>query len=69
MTELEVTDKPHKNDEMRIQQTQKVGDCVARARPGYWNFPSAQYQKTPGATTSGKPKNRTATGIEKHHRF
>ena len=33
MNELEVTDKPPMNDDLRIQQAQEVRDCTARFRP------------------------------------
>ena len=36
MIELEVTDKPHKNDDLRIQQDQEFRDYEARFGPGYW---------------------------------
>ena len=36
MNELEVTDKPHRNDDSRFQQAQDVRDNAARFWPGYW---------------------------------
>ena len=59
MKELEVTDKPHKNDDLCIQQTQEVRDSADTG------FSSAQDQKRLGVSTSGKPMIRTATGTEK----
>ena len=34
----EVTDKPHKNDDLRFQQAREVRDYTARFRPGSWTF-------------------------------
>ena len=52
---LEVTDKPHKYDDLRIRHAQKVCDGGASFRPGYMIFVGS-------VTTSGKPKIRTAFG-------
>ena len=38
MKELEITDKPHHDDDLRIQHAQGVCDHAARFRPGYWMF-------------------------------
>ena len=38
MDEADVTDKPQKNDNLRIQQTQEVRDWTARFQPSYWIF-------------------------------
>ena len=46
MNELEVTDKPHKNDDLRFQQAQEVRDYVARFRPGYLIFVGPGSEKT-----------------------
>ena len=58
--ELGSTDRPHKNDDLRIQQVQEVRQD---------GFSSAQDKKRPGATTCKKPKIRTATGTESLERY
>ena len=36
MNELEATDKPHKNDDLRMQQAKEGFYYAARFWPGYW---------------------------------
>ena len=38
MSEWRITDKPHKNDHVRIQKAQEIRDDTARFWPGYWIF-------------------------------
>ena len=67
MNEKEVTDKPHKHDDLRIHQGQEVRDYAALRRGS--GFSTAQDHKEPAVTTSGKPKIRTETGTDKVHGF
>ena len=46
MSELKVTDKPHKHDDLRIQPAQEVRDYAARFGPAYWIFVDPAPEKT-----------------------
>ena len=46
MDEVDVTDNPPKNDDLRIQQTQGVRDWTARFQPSYWIFVGSRSEMT-----------------------
>ena len=56
MNELEVTDKPHKNDDFR--------DFAAHLQPGYWIF-RPRMKNDVESRLVGSRKPRTTTGTEK----
>ena len=38
ITEMEVTHRLHKNNDLYLQNAEELGDYAARFRPGYWIF-------------------------------
>ena len=59
---LEATDKPHRNDDVRMQQAQEIGDYAALCLPGYWIFVGPGSEKDPELRQVGSRHSRTATG-------